>query len=185
MESQISLYVAGRRACFTRPEFKAERVSYDFPPPTAARGILESVYWKPQVKYAIRSIAILKPIRWEVQTCNERKGFFGAPVAEYTQRTSRILVDVAYVIRATLIAQDDNQKHFEMFNRRARKGQSFRQVSLGRNEYPATEFGLPTEDHKPLRINQDFGWMLHSIEYEHGFSPTPFRAVAVEGVVAV
>lgn len=161
-------------------------MSYDFITPTAAAGILKSIYWKPEMDFLITAIEILKPIRWSVHTCNERKGGKGESRLR-TQRSSRILVDVAYVIRASIITANakDANKHLAMFQRRASKGQSFRQPNFGMNEYPVGEFRLATRDHVPCPINHDFGYMIRSIDYNNGRSPIPFRAIAVNGVVSL
>jgi CRISPR-associated protein Cas5d len=141
------LLVSGEFACFTRPEMKVERVSYDVMTPSAARGILEAIYWKPAIRWIVEAIEVLKPIRF--QSIRRNEVGHKAPVAsihkamnaggisdlvlivedDRQQRAATVLVDVAYIIRAhfELTAKagpDDNEgKHLDSFNRRARKGQ--------------------------------------------------------------
>lgn len=67
----IRLHVAGDYACFTRPEMKVERVSYDVMTPSAARGILEAIHWKPAIRWVIDAIHVLKPIRFQSIRRNE------------------------------------------------------------------------------------------------------------------
>jgi len=165
----IKLWVGGARACFTRPEMKAERVSYDVITPSAARGILEAIHWKPAIRWVVDKIHVLKPIRFESLRRNE----VGSKISERNvktamnsgrldglgifvdedrqQRASTILRDVAYVIEAhfelTAKAEDDDTeaKHAEMFRRRAEKGQCFHQPCLGTREFVA-DFRLIEEE---------------------------------------
>jgi len=213
--NQICLHVWGDYACFTRPEMKVERVSYDVITPSAARGILAAVHWKPAIRWVIDKIYVLKPIRFESVRRNELGGKISAgkvsgamkrkSVADlYTlieddrqQRAATVLKNVAYVIEAhiTLTAQageaDNITKHIEMFTRRARKGQCFQQPCLGVREFPA-DFALIDEG-EPLppselltsEVNRDLGWMLHDIDFEHGNTPHFFRAEMKEGVILV
>src|SRR5215813_10489240 len=161
----IRLLVCGDYACFTRPEMKVERVSYDVMTPSAARGILEAIHWKPAIRWVIDKIYVLKPIRFEsirrnevgskISESNIRRAMNAGSVdglalcvdEDRQQRAATILKDVAYVIDAhfELTAKADNDetegKHLEMFRRRASKGQCFHQPCLGVREFPA-EFGL-------------------------------------------
>jgi len=157
----VRLCVTGEYACFTRPEMKVERVSYDVMTPSAARGILEAIHWKPSIKWIVEEIGVLKPIRFQSVRRNEVG--IKAPVAAIRkamksdqigglrllidenrqQRAATILADVAYVICARFeltskADQSDNPgKHLDTFNRRARKGQCFHQPCLGTREFPA------------------------------------------------
>lgn len=157
----IALHVWGDYACFTRPEMKAERVSYDVITPSAARGILSAIYWKPQIAWVIDRIHVLKPIRFESVRRNElgnklsvstvsgamrRKStanLFTLIEDDRQQRAATVLRDVAYVIEAhfylTVAETADNTpaKHISMFNRRAQKGQCFQHPCLGTREFPA------------------------------------------------
>ena len=134
----VKLHVWGDYACFTRPEMKAERVSYDAITPSAARGILEAIYWKPDIRWVIDRIRVLKPIRFEnlrrnevggkISALNIKKAMNKGTVGELRllvdqnrqQRASTILRDVAYVIEAHFVLTgqglDTEAKHISMFN---------------------------------------------------------------------
>lgn len=157
----IRLKIWGDRACFTRPEMKVERVSYDVITPSAARGILEAIHWKPAIRWNIDRIHVLKPIRFEsirrnevgskissatVKSAMKKKSLAGLGNAvdeDRQQRAATILRDVAYVIEAHFAlteragADDSEGKHLDIFNRRARKGQCFNQPCMGVREFPA------------------------------------------------
>jgi CRISPR-associated protein Cas5d len=169
----IKLHVWGERACFTRPELKVERLSYDVPTPTAARGILEAIHWKPAIRWHIDRIHILRPIRFQSFRRNEvgakasasnarsamKRGTtdgLGLVVDENRQqRAATLLVDVAYLIEAHFEmtsragAEDTPAKHIAMFNRRAAQGQSFHRPCLGTREFDA-HFALADADPVPL-----------------------------------
>ncbi len=191
----IRLHVWGERACFTRPELKVERVSYDVPTPTAARGILEAIHWKPAIRWHVSRIHVLKPIRFQSVRRNEvgtkasaanARGAMNRGTTEglgllvdenRQQRASMILIDVAYVIEAhftltgTAEADDTPAKHISMFNRRARDGQCFHRPCLGTREFDAhfrlIEDGepLPDPDPKFVERDRDLGLMLHDIDF--------------------
>ena len=156
----------GARACFTRPEMKVERVSYDVMTPSAARGILEAIHWKPAICWVIDRIHILRPIRFQSLRRNEvgAKTSSTAPSSAMRagsiaglglvdrghrqQRATTLLVDVAYVIEAhfELTARAQRRKirrpsTSAMFNRRAAAGQCFHRPCLGTREFPA-DFAL-------------------------------------------
>jgi CRISPR-associated protein Cas5d len=157
----VRLRASGDYACFTRPEMKVERVSYDVMTPSAARGILEAIHWKPAIKWIIEEIRVLKPIRFQSIRRNEvgakapvatiRKAMKSANVGDLhlaiedhrQQRAATVLTDVDYVISArfelTPKADDSDNagKHLDTFNRRARKGQCFHRPCLGTREFPA------------------------------------------------
>lgn len=210
----VRLTVSGARACFTRPEMKVERVSYDVITPSAARGILSAIHWKPAIAWRIDRIHVLNPIRFESIRRNEVgskispasvskaiKAKSTAGLANYVdedrqQRAATILRDVAYVIEAhfDLTAQagadDSVGKHLDIFNRRARKGQCFQMPCMGVREFPADfsllEDGDPLPNpHDSLRGERDLGWMLHDIDFERNMTPRFFRAQMVDGVIDV
>ena len=210
----VRLFVAGERACFTRPEMKVERVSYDTITPSAARGILDAIHWKPAIRWSIDRIHVLKPIRFESIRRNEVGGKLspasvakamkaGTPagLANYVdedrqQRAATILRDVAYVIEAhfelTAKAGPDDSvgKHLDIFNRRARKGQCFQQPCMGVREFPASFALLEENDpipppHESLLEPRDLGWTLHDIDFDRGMAPRFFRAQMVGGVIEV
>ncbi len=210
----IKLKIWGERACFTRPEMKVERVSYDVITPSAARGILEAIHWKPAIRWVVDSIQVLKPIRFESIRRNEVGGkLSAASVAkamkagrtdnlvtyveeDRQQRAATILRDVAYVVHAHFeltdkAGPDDNiGKHLDTFNRRARKGQYFHAPCLGTREFPAS-FELLESDvdlsalPDALRGERDLGWMLHDIDFADGMTPHFFRAQMSDGLIAV
>ena len=211
----IRLFVWGDRACFTRPEMKVERVSYDTMTPSAARGILEAVHWKPAIRWVVDRIHVLKPIKFQSFRRNEvgskmsesnartamRAGStagLGLIVDENRQqRATTLLVDVAYVIEAhfELTAkagpEDTAAKHASMFNRRAASGQCFHRPCLGTREFVA-DFRLVPENaplpHSELPQDQrgrDLGWMLHDIDFDNDKTSRFFKARLKDGVLDV
>lgn len=203
----VRVKVWGERACFTRPEMKVERVSYDVMTPSAARGILEAIHWKPAIRWVIDRIHVLKPIRFENIRRNEvaskasarnaktamKKGTGNLGIAiedDRQQRASMVLRDVAYVIEAHFeltseAGDDDNDgKHLDMFNRRLNKGQCFHRPYLGCREFPAFFEAVGNEEPvTELSGEHDLGWMLHDIDFENGMEPRFFRARMKDGVV--
>ena len=161
MSFGIRLKVSGPRACFTRPEMKVERVSYDVMTPSAARGILEAIHWKPAIQWRIDAIHVLKPIRFQsirrnevghkapagkIKTAMNRGSLEDLQLLvdeDRQQRAATVLVDVAYVIEAHFDltsraeAGDNEGKHLDIFNRRAARGQCFHQPCLGTREFDA------------------------------------------------
>jgi len=168
------LKVWGDNACFTRPEMKVERVSYDVMTPSSARGILEAILWKPAICWHVERIDVLNPVRWESVRRNE----VGARMSPRTdgifiedqrqQRAGLFLRDVAYTIHAHFSmttkagAEDNITKFQEMFVRRAQKGQCFNQPYLGCREFSAHFELIPDEPSlpEPVRDTRDLGWML-------------------------
>ncbi len=205
----VAVHVWGEYACFTRPEMKVERVSYDVPTPAAARGILESILWKPAIEWRVRRIEVLKPIRWTSVRRNEvggtgswtrarqamNQGTLAAGIMvedDRQQRAALVLRDVAYVIRAQFrltgrAGPEDNEgKFLDMFRRRVEKGQCHRRPYLGTREF-AAQFGPVPESYAVVGEGaQDFGWMF----YDFDFTATPpgdrfFRAVLQDGCLDV
>jgi len=207
----IRLLVWGERACFTRPEMKVERVSYDVITPSSARGILEAIHWKPSIRWVVDEIHVLNDIRFDNLRRNEvegkilpsvvRQAMNGALAAlcqyaadEREQRATLLLRDVAYVIRAhfemTPIAgpSDSADKHFAIATRRARQGQCFQQPYFGCREFPAMFRLLEESEPMPLSVHKgekDIGWMLHDIDHENDMTPVFFRATMVDGAIDV
>lgn len=215
MSYGIKLHVWGERACFTRPEMKVERVSYDVMTPTAARGILEAIHWKPAIRWVPDRIHVLKPIRFQSFRRNEVGAKANATAAERAmrkatteglglvvddnrqQRATTLLVDVAYVIEAHFeltdkAASDDTPaKHVSMFNRRADAGQCFHRPCLGTREFVA-DFALIAEgaDLPPSELpedqrNRDLGWMLYDIDFADNATSHFFRARLENGVLDI
>ena len=207
MSYGIKLKSWGDYACFTRPEMKVERVSYDVMTPSAARGILEAIYWKPAITWVVDRIHVLNPIRFDNIRRNELAGKLPvgtikkamndgvSPVETFIendrqQRAAMVLRDVSYVIEAhfEFTGSEDNNpaKHKEIFDRRARKGQCFHHPYLGCREFPA-HFEL-IEDHIPeseLTGKRDLGWMLHDMDFENNMEAKFFRAEMSNGIIEV
>ncbi|ATE60484.1 type I-C CRISPR-associated protein Cas5c [Thauera sinica] len=210
----VRVLVWGERACFTRPEMKVERVSYDVITPSAARGILEAIHWKPAIRWHIDRIHVLKPIRFESIRRNEVGGKLSpasvakamkagstAGLATYVdedrqQRAATVLRDVRYLIEAHFELtgragpEDSVGKHLDIFNRRARKGQCFHAPCLGVREFPASfellEDGAPAPlPESGVEADKDLGWMLHDIDFSDGMTPRFFRARMQGGVIEV
>jgi CRISPR-associated protein Cas5d len=206
----IRLHVWGEWACFTRPEMKVERVSYDVMTPSAARGIVEAIYWKPEIRWVIDRIHVLAPIRFtnlrrnevgaKASAANTKKvmkagrGDLGLYIEdERQQRAATILRDVAYVIEAhfdVIKGSDGPDKHYAMACRRARQGQCFTRPYLGCREF-AADFAL-LEDGDPmpkapaeLAGERNLGFMLHDIDYQNDRQARFFRAVLHDGVLDV
>jgi CRISPR-associated protein Cas5d len=206
----IRLQVWGDYACFTRPEMKVERISYDIITPSSARGVVEAVYWKPEIRWRVTRIRVLNPIRFSSLRRNEVASKIPAGTAaavmrsgrgrlglfvekERQQRAATLLRDVAYVIEAhfDVVGGEDNVgKHLDQFNRRARDGRCFHRPYLGCREFPA-DFALVEGDGPPPRVHpellgeRDLGYMLHDIDFHDGMTPHFFRAVIRDGVVDV
>lgn len=207
MSFGVKCKVWGDYACFTRPEMKVERVSYDIITPSAARGILEAIYWKPAIHWVVDRITVLRPIR--VQNIRRNELANKLPLGNVTkamrdgespveifieddrqQRAALVLRDVAYVIEAHFEftgPEDNNEgKHQSIFNRRLEQGQCFHRPYLGCREFYA-DFG-PDDGERPdetLTKERDFGWMLHDIDYGDDMRPRFFRAVMRYGVIDV
>ncbi len=202
----FKIKVCGENACFTRPEMKVERVSYDAITPSAARGIVEAILWKPAIKWIVKQIDILKPIKWESVRRNEVGRIFSSPSGsliqsgegqisticieeDRQQRAGLILKDVAYVIHAYFEmtdkkGEDDNPIKFtEQFKRRLNKGQCHYQPYLGTREFSCS-FAEALEEDKPLEnLNQDLGWMLYDIDFKNNMQPMFFRAKVENGSI--
>jgi CRISPR-associated protein Cas5d len=212
MSFGVRLHVWGERACFTRPEMKVERVSYDVMTPSAARGILDSIHWKPAIVWVIDRIHVLNEIKFQSFRRNEvaskipaasaksamKRGDvkgLGLDVAgDRQQRATTLLVDVAYVIEAHFemtdrAGPDDTPaKHVSMFNRRAAAGQCFHRPCLGAREFVADFALLPEGAPAPasaLKGERDLGWMLHDIDFANAAASRFFRARLQDGVLDV
>lgn len=194
----VALHVWGDYACFTRPEMKVERVSYDVITPSAARGILEAVHWKPTIRWVVDRMHVLKPVKFENIRKNEVskkasvKNMYLDVESNRQQRAMLMLRDVAYVIEAhfemTEKAGDDTAaKHYDIFRRRAQKGQCFQRPALGLRELVADFDWVENIPHSKLTGSQDLGWMLYDIDFtsQHGPTPQFFRAEMVDGVIDV
>lgn len=210
----IKLVVWGEYACFTRPEMKVERVSYDVPTPSAMRGLVESIYWKPQIRWRIDKIHILNPIKYtnirrnevkeKASLANIKKQMKDADtdVSIYrggeniNQRGALILQNVRYGIEAHFEVEEgqDADKHFAIATRRMKKGQYAKAPVLGCREFPA-HFELVEEIPKSLLNGEvDLGYMLYDLKFEGGGKldyasnaamPIWFKPKMVDGVIDV
>lgn len=204
----IKVLISGDRACFTRPEMKTERVSYDVITPSAARGILEAVYWKPAIAWKIDSIQVVNEIRFDTFRRNElasklsyqnAKAAYTKNVPAYVdvtadrqQRATMYLKDVAYIVTAhfEMTARagesDTPEKHYNIALRRLRKGQCFNQPYLGCREFPATvslvEDGSVESYYQDID-RFDLGFMLYDIDFKNSMEPMFYRAVMKNGVI--
>jgi len=197
----VSIKVSGPYACFTRPELKAERFTYDVMTPSAARGILEAIYWKPQIRWVIDRIHVLKPIRRQTIRRNElshkmrssnRNGYFIDEVENKKSirqpRSTTMLVDVAYRIDAHFVARSSEEppaKHFAIFGERLAKGRCFQQPYLGCREMPAFFEPATDGDRSPLQGEEHVGMMLFDFDFENGMQPMFYDAHSVDGVINV
>lgn len=205
------LEVTGDYACFTRPEMKVERVSYDVITPSAARAIFEAILWKPAIEWHIHKIEVLKPLSWvnirrnEVGSVlpvgNVKKAMNGGAMpALYVedarqQRAGLFLKNVAYRLHGSFTltkkagASDNAGKFTDMFKRRAKKGQCFNQPYLGCREFTCG-FRLVDDLEQELSAiveSKDLGWMLYDLDYQQADKPMPlfFNAVMENGVIEV
>lgn len=208
----IRLEVWGDYALFTRPEMKVERVSYDVMTPSAARGIIESLFWHPGMVWRVRRIYVCSPIRFTNLRRNEVKAtvsarsartimekgngeFFLNTAENIQQRAAMLLRDVHYVIEAHFemterASPSDNPGKFqEMITRRIQKGQFYHQPYFGCREFPVS-FQMCKEIPpcpEELRGEKDLGWMLYDLDYTdpQNIVPLFFRAVLRNGVLEV
>lgn len=208
----VSLEVWGDYACFTRPEMKTERVSYDIMTPSAARGLLESIYWHPGLRWAVDRIHVCAPIRFTNLRRNEVKSTASARSArtvmergtgelylvtsqDIQQRSAMLLRDVRYVIDAHFdmtdqAADSDNAGKFQdIIKRRIKRGQFYSQPYFGCREFPA-HFKMceaPPPCPEELKGRRDLGYMLWDLDYSDPGNITPlfFRAALRDGVLEV
>ena len=212
--NRYCLAISGDLACFTRPEMKVERVSYDIITPSAARAVFEAILWKPAIRWHVRRIEVLKPVRFmnlrrnevgsKVSTSNVTKAMNGSDIdlsiyaddpSERAQRASLLLRDVAYRVHADLEVRADRQdpmppqKYHAIFERRAQNGQWVNQPYLGCREFDARVRWVTDTIREPAPIDEtrDLGWMLHDLDFSNPEDPQPvfFRAQMNAGVVEV
>jgi len=183
IELPLKVKVWGDFACFTRPETKVERVSYDVMTPSAARNILQAIFWKPQFDWVVQEIQVLAPIRRmsiqrnEVNTkcaASTVQGWSREGLGHFvieddrTQRHALILRDVAYVIAADVRVRPGTdahpQKYREQFLRRVERGQCAWTPYLGCREFSAF-FGPPEADDTPIAETNALGRMLFDLTY--------------------
>lgn len=209
----IMVEVWGDYACFSRPEMKVERVSYDVMTPSAARGLLEAIYWHPGLRWVVDKIRVLASIRFTSVRRNEvakkasssnalpamktgEATYIVAPDC-IVQRAALVLRDVHYVIEAHFemtekaTAEDNPGKFQDIMRRRLAKGQCYHQPCFGTREFPA-DFRAVTADFaaecpEDLRGEKDLGWMLYDMDYTDPkeIRPLFFRAKLQDGVLVV
>lgn len=197
------LEVSGPYACFTRPEMKVERVSYDVITPSAARAIFEAILWKPAIRWRMQRIDVLNPIRWISIRRNE-VGKVASPRSEgifveddRQQRAGLLLRDVKYrlygefdfIPQENSGADETEAKYAAMFERRARKGQCFNQPYLGCREFSCA-FSLVDPISKqvsPIGDSRDLGWMLYDMDFSDpdDIRPMFFRAELSDGSITI
>lgn len=207
----VFVEVWGDYACFSRPEMKVERVSYDVMTPSAARGLLEAIYWHPGMKWVIDRIHVCSPISFTNIRRNEVKDVLSARKAKTVmehggelylatpesiqQRAAMVLRDVHYIIEAHFEmtskanVTDNPGKFQDIMRRRLEKGQFYHQPCFGVREFPANF--RPCRQLPPcpeeLRGERDLGWMLLDLDYRdrENIVPKFFRATLFDGILEV
>ncbi|MEN6437002.1 MAG: type I-C CRISPR-associated protein Cas5c [Syntrophobacter sp.] len=172
MSEEIKLKIWGDFACFTRPEFKVDRFTYPIMTPSAARGLLESIFWKPEIRWEIREVWVLKPVREIVIVRNEisrrqnERPFFVEDAGQRQQRSSVILKDVEYLVHADIHllkrTESPKAKYLDQFTRRVERGQFYSMPYLGLREF-AAYYSFPLGGEKPVDESLTIGQMLFDI----------------------
>lgn len=209
----VKIRVWGDYALFSRPEMKVERCSYDVMTPSAARGILEAVYWHPGMVWIVDKIYVCKPIQFTNIRRNEVKSKISASSVlqvmngankelyintkdDIVQRASLLLKDVEYIIEAHFemtqkANESDNPGKFQdIFKRRLQSGKCYHTPYLGTREFPAY-FSSCEEEHIKTAYEdieeKDLGFMLYDFDYSDEKEPQPkfFRAILRKGVLDV
>lgn len=179
-DSPLAVKVWGDFACFTRPEFSAERVSYEMMTPSAAKGNLEAIFWKPEFAWKVLEIQVLKPIKhfsilrnetnsWQSDRSARDFSYHYYADQDRAQRHTLCLRDVAYIIKANIElkphANAHPAKYRDQFRRRVSRGQCHHQPYLGTREFSAF-FSEPEEDDQPIQHSDELGLMLLDMEFE-------------------
>lgn len=206
----IKLKVWGDYACFSRPEMKVERVSYDVITPSAARGILEAIYWKPAIRWVIDEVEVINPIKFENIKRNELSGVISSDkvkkaylgnkdvnlfqsTKDIVQRGAMVLKDVCYYISAHFeltneVGESDTvEKHYNIALRRAKKGQCFHRPYLGCREFSA-QFELADENCEEsyyINSEKDLGYMLWDMDFNNEALPLFFRPTMKDGIISI
>lgn len=206
----IVIRVRGDYALFTRPEMKVERVSYDVMTPSAARGLIEAIYWKPAIRWVIDKIHVLNEIKFTNIRRNEvsnkiststatqimkgaKKPFYLSATDDRQQRAAMVLKNVDYVIEAhfemTAEAGDEDtvEKHYNIALRRLRKGQHYHAPYLGTREFGAKVELLENGNRPTSALNgvQNLGWILYDLDFSDpkDIRPKFFNAIMQDGVI--
>lgn len=197
----VKVRVKGDYACFTQPALKVERMAYPCMTPSAARGVLECILWKPEFQWVVKSIRILKPITFSSFKRNEITSIQSSSPIDITdidkrcQRNSVVLRDVEYIIEASIYMSESNVqkvkdrdksegrkpcepivKYRDMFNRRLNKGQCWHQPYLGTREFSCNFFPVTEADEEradALNLTYPIGSMLFDIWYDENHNATP------------
>ncbi len=202
----LEVKIWGDFACFTRPDMKVERVTYPVITPSAARGVLEAIFWKPEFSWQIREIQVLNAIKHFSMVRNEvtekislsgiknlaARGSTFYAEDKRVQRHTLALRDVAYIIKADVVlkphADENIAKYRDMFRRRVSRGQCYHPPYLGCREFSAY-FAPPDGSEKPINYSDDLGLMLFDMEFKPDGSgqavPKFFHAKLVNGVLTV
>lgn len=206
----VKVEVWGDYACFSRPELKTERMSYDVMTPSAARGLLEAIYWHPGLRWVIDRIYVMQPIRFtgirrnevksKISADNVRSAMSGGKQEVYLctsediqQRAATVLQDVRYVIEAHFVMTDqaalsDNAGKFcDIMRRRLEKGQCYHQPCFGVREFPAQFRLWPGGEIPTTGETRDMGLILYDMDYSdlRNITPMFFRAALENGVLNV
>ncbi len=210
-DKEYCIEVWGDMACFTRPELKVERVSYDVITPSAARAIFDAIFWKPAIKWQVTKIEVLSPIKWTSIRRNEVGAVGSLQKSQIfiedarQQKNSLLLKDVRYRLYATLVyipprerkaesraaGPDENPgKYQAMFERRAGKGQCFNQPYLGTREFSASFKLIKNDAEKiiqPINEDRDLGIMLYDMDFTNpeDIQAMYYRANMKKGVIIV
>ena len=190
----LKVKVAGEYACFTRPDLKVERMTYPCMTPSAARGVLDSILWKPEFQWWVHRIVVLKPVQFfsvKRNELNSKQGRNPLIIEERrAQRNSIVLKDVEYIIEASIYQKEFDKtnppkKYAEMFKRRVKKGQCWRRPYLGTREF-AAEFSTPDGNEKPINGIIPIGSMLFDIFFNEKGKPSPlffYDVALVNGIL--
>lgn len=207
----VLIEVWGDYACFSRPEMKVERVSYDVMTPSAARGLLEAIYWHPGMRWVIDKIHVCAPVRFTNIRRNEVKDTISARSARSAmehggalylatpesiqQRAAMVLRNVHYIIDAHFdmtekaSAADNPGKFQDIMRRRLEKGQFYHQPYFGVREFPANFRACSEIPPCPEELlgDKDLGWMLLDMDYSdpENIKPCFFRAMLHDGVLQI
>lgn len=208
----VQVEVWGKYALFSRPEMKTERVSYDVITPSAARGILDAIYYHPGLRWKVDRIRVCNPIHFTNIRRNEVKAtllaskvkavmtsgkgeLYLATPQEIQQRAAMVLTDVRYVIEAHFemtehaTGSDNPGKFQDIMRRRLERGQSFHTPYFGTREFPANfrPWDGNWSPHPELEGEKDMGWMLYDMDYTDpaNIQPMFFRAKMMNGIIQV
>lgn len=181
MARGIRFITYGPSACFSRPEFKIERVTYEVPTPNAIRGLIESIYWHPGITWHVDKIHVLNPIKFYTEMHNE---------LDNQQRNTTFLYDVRYAVEAHFDTKIDRPgKVLEKFNSRLRDGRQYRQPYFGLRECEA--FLEPINGDIPKSVydgsgEKDLSWMVYEIDYARKGAPSSYIHLSMtDGIVDV